>query len=287
MTEQEQTDYQTFLNAARENFIKDQGLQGKVDQMKASGKFNVDFLDLMAMFYAQNNPDQLKNPELAKGKDVVVGPAEIRDILHEDDNNIVKLWNENITNKGKFWSVEYGWVGADPINPIYQKISIFGVDTEIQYSDEGISGVLVGISSIDNNPNDKVLWVIVKDNSNDLHLVPRFISLDSNFTIPNGAICRDNTTAFYTLPEDVLFGPLTDPDHGKTITLDQLYANLGKPVDTDTNSYLFNQWIANHGEQKLTPGFSPCYLNGLPYTSHVRIDPYFSPPIWDELVPAK
>jgi hypothetical protein len=289
MTEQEQTDYQTFLNAARENFFKNQGLQDKVDQMKASGKFNLDFLDLMAMFYAQNNPDQLKNPELAKGKDVVVGPAEIREALKEDDANVVKRWNETIEDNGKTWMIEYGTEYPYETNPLTQKISIFGVDVNTQYYDLGIAGVLGGISSIDSDPDTKVLWIIVKDSSNNLYLVPRIGSLAPNFTLSgsDGATVRDNRTYLEDLPSGVPFGPPED-NHGKAWTSEALYNTLGKPVKVAPNSDSFYQWLlANNKDKKFEPP-EPSYLHGVPLVGSIYIlNPYFSPPIWDELAPAK
>ena len=288
MTEQEQTDYQTFLNAARENFIKNQGLQDKVDQMKASGKFNVDFLDLMAMFYAQNNPDQLKNPELAKGKDVVVGPSEIRDALQENDNNIIQLWNQTIKDQGKSWVVEYGWATAYEINPMFQKISIFGADVKIQFVDMGVSGVLGGISSIDNDPNTKVLWIIVKDNNSNLYLVPRLVNLAPDFTLSasQGGACRDDTTALDEL--DVPRGPLTD-SRSKVWTTDSLYGFLGNPVNIDYNSEPFNQWQTSSPEgSKFNQIITECYVHGVPLAGRMDVtNPYYKPLVLNELTSGK
>jgi hypothetical protein len=292
MTKQEQTDYQTFLNSARENFIKDQGIQDKVDQMKASGKLNNKFLDLMAMFYAQNNPDQLKNPELAKGKDVVVGPAEIRDILIDNDNNVVQLWSQGITDNGKWWLVDYGWVSADWLGP-NAKNNIFGVDTKIQYADEGISGVLGGISSIDNDPNTKVLWIIVKNNDirNNLDLVPRMVKVAPDFTLSGseGATCRVGWEGFKLneMPEGVPFGPLEDAHSGKPWTSDSLYSNLGRPVTLGWRSDSFQDWaIGDNSKFSINISISLCYVYGLPVEGNLGVNPYFSPQIWNELVPA-
>jgi hypothetical protein len=286
MNEQEQTDYQTFLNAARENFIKNQGLQDKVDQMKVNGKFNLDFLDLMAMFYAQNNPDQLKNPELAKGKDVVVGPAEIREALQEGDTNIVNLWRKPFKDdKGLFRQVAYGWYGASPINPEYQKIITFGVVTEIQHYDYGIYGILGGISSIDSDPNTKILWVIVVDSSNNLYLVPRMVNLAPDFTLSAsaGVACRDDTTALNEIPPNMSFGP-----EDIQYTSDSLYGILGKPVNIDSAWGPFNEWSKATGGKLEFSVTSQCYIKGVPLRGRIQItEPYFSPPTWEELTSVK
>lgn len=288
MTEQEQTDYQTFLNAARENFFKNQGIQDKVDQMKASGAFNVDFSDLVGMLYAQNNPDQLKNPELVKGKDIVVGPAEIREALQWDDFNIIDLWTQTVKDKGKIETVDYGWTSASWLGT-NKKNTIFGVDTKILYSDEvGTSGVLGGISSIDSNPDTKVLWIIVKDSGNKWYLAPRMVNFAPDFTLSGseGATCRIGPEAFalYELPEGVPFGPLVDAHGGKPWTLDSFYSNLGRPAIIIGRSDPFEGWATGDNSKF---SFNPCYVHGVPIEGEFGVNPYFSPPIWGELTSAK
>jgi hypothetical protein len=256
--------------------------------MKASGKLNNKFLDLMVMFYAQNNPDQLKNPELAKGKDVVVGPSEIRDALQENDNNIIQLWNQTIKDQGKSWVVEYGWATAYEINPMFQKISIFGADVKIQFVDMGVSGVLGGISSIDNDPNTKVLWIIVKDNNSNLYLVPRLVNLAPDFTLSasQGGACRDDTTALDEL--DVPRGPLTD-SRSKVWTTDSLYGFLGNPVNIDYNSEPFNQWQTSSPEgSKFNQIITECYVHGVPLAGRMDVtNPYYKPLVLNELTSGK
>jgi hypothetical protein len=284
-TEEQQNEYQDFLHRARQKFFADKGILGLVNQMETSGKIDPEVADIWGLMYAQQNPDKLKDPSLVEGKRIILGPAELRKADALDDNDRFSKWTDNVTIGGKIFLTDYGQYPLVNVNPQYSNLNVFGVEISNHYGGGSMNGVLGGIASVDENPNDLVVLILMKDPKGIWVIVPRLTSTDAKFTLPKGSVCRENTTEWYVLPEDVPYGPISD-NFSKAIPETQLFASLGLRINTKPYSNLFDDWT-NQKEMFFQLAGGPCFTSAGAVIRQTTIFPAYKPPVWDDIASSK
>ena len=284
-TEEQQNEYQDFLHRARQKFFADEGILGLVNQMETSGKVDPEVADIWGLMYAQQNPDKLKDPSLVEGKRIVLGPAELRKADALDDNDRFSKWTDNVTIGGKLFLTDYGQNPLGAVDPRYSNLEIFGVEIPNHYEGGSMNGILGGIASVDGKPNDLVVLILMKDPQGKWVIAPRLTSTDAQFTLPKGSVCRENTTEWYVLPEDVPYGPISD-NFSKAIPEIELFASLGLRINTKPYSNLFDDWTNQKGMFFQLAG-GPCFTSAGAVIRQTSIFPAYKPPVWDDIAPSK
>jgi hypothetical protein len=242
---EQQTAYQTFLDKQRDIYFIKWGIKDVVDNMK-----NIDPNQgrLWGLVY-----DQAVHPE--QKRLMVFGPEEIRQAVAAEDINNFEAYVEQPVIDGHHLSWPFGFGTNQPLalDPQYQKLSPFGVDVPVKKAPFSSSGFLVGVGTVDSNPDARILMMAMKKPDGQWRLVFRSASHKADFNYPAGTSCmvadKRNWIFPTTYPEAVPVGPLTY-FNGYTIpeaTDEFLFAQLGYNIDLFWQSLTLRNWERANG----------------------------------------
>jgi hypothetical protein len=246
-TPEQQAEYQTFLDAQREKYFETEGIKDVVDKMVESGQIDPRQRGLWGLVY-----DQAIHQE-RRGL-MVFSPQEIREAVAAEDQNNFPLYYEKVSMDGHNFMWPFGFDNQLlSLDPQYQKISPFGVDVPAIKAPMFTSGFLVGVGTVDTNPDARILEMAMKKPDGQWRLIYRSASHQPSFNIPNGASCMvvglTGPSVPMTYPEAIPVGPLTYFGGGTFLeaTDEYLLSQLGFSIDISFESNLQRNWERSNG----------------------------------------